>query len=65
MNDHGNSCVKLVPIISIEVQSAPEAALVPDTNCKFRRCPKLPSGLIIHWKDSQKSRKAVTLTGKE
>lgn len=48
MNDHGNSC-KLVPIISIKAQSAPEAALAPDTNFKFRRCPKLPSGLIIYW----------------
>lgn len=43
-------------------QSAHEAALASDAICWFRGCSLLPSGLIIPWKDSQNSTKALILT---
>lgn len=40
------------PTTKLEI-TVPKIGLISDTNCRFGGSPKLPSGLIIHYKDSQ------------
>lgn len=47
------------PTVKLEQSPRPLSLLTPHAN--WRKSPKVPSGSVFHWKDSQSTRLAVTL----